>query len=79
MDRGREPLLRIGQVVLELSAQLVLAIGGAVMRRRRQEVLFNALNCPSRDLSESGVKVRYVRLDANTSVSIPFDSTKTQR
>jgi len=66
-------------VVLELSAQLVLAIRGAVMRRRRQEVLFNALNCPSRDRGESGVKVRYVRLDVNTAVSIPFESTKTRR
>jgi len=32
------------------------------MRRRRQEVLFIALNCPSRDLGESGVKVRYADL-----------------
>jgi len=51
MERGLEPLLRIGQVILELSAQSVLAIKGAVMRRRRQEVLFNALNCQSRDRS----------------------------
>ena len=50
---------------MELSAQLVLAIRGAVMRRRRQEVLFNALNCPSRDRGET--------------VSIPFESTKTRR
>jgi len=78
MERGLEPLVRIGQVILELSAQLVLAIRGAVMRRRRQEVLFNDLNCP-RDWVESGVKVRYIRLDANTAVSIPFESTKTQR
>ena len=29
--------------------------------------------------AEIGVKVRYVRLDANTAVSFPFESTKTRR
>ena len=58
MERGLEPLIKIGQVVLKLSAQLVLAIRGAVMRRRQQEVLFNVINCPSRDRGGSGVKVR---------------------
>ena len=43
MKRRLEPLSRIGQVVLELSAQLGQAVRGAVMRRRRQEVLFDAL------------------------------------
>ena len=56
MERGLEPLLRIGHMVLELSAQLVLAIRGAVMRRRWQEVLSNALNCPSRDRGESALR-----------------------
>ena len=56
MVRELEPLLRVGQVVLELSAQLVLVIRGTVMRRRRQEVLFNALNCPSGDRGESALR-----------------------
>ncbi len=43
MERGLQALTTIGQVVLDLSAQLVLAIRGAVMRRRRQAVLINTL------------------------------------
>jgi len=68
MERGLEPILRIRQGVLELSAQLVLAIRGAV--RRRQEVLFNALNCPSTDRGERGVKVR-ILICANQGILIP--------
>jgi len=56
MERGLESLLRIYKNLLELSAQLVLAIRGAVMRRRQLEVLFNALNCPRRDRDESALR-----------------------
>ena len=81
-ERGLEPLLRIGQVVLELSYSYCnpnVTTSSSVHTKPSVVRHVCCLVSDPQTPEAVGLKVRYVRLDANTAVSIPFEKNKTRR